>query len=57
MEEVLEIICSAQLENVDAGALFCYVEEGHTYSLAVLNHEVNVLFRRIYGNRNILIFV
>jgi hypothetical protein len=44
IEEVLEIIAIAELEDVDAGALFCDVEEGHEYSLAVLNHEVNFLF-------------
>ena len=29
VEEVFEIIGAAELEEVDLGALFCYIEEGH----------------------------
>jgi hypothetical protein len=41
---VLEIISAPELEDVDSGALFCYIEEGRIYKLVVLNHEVNHLF-------------
>jgi len=33
IKEVLEIICAAKLEDVDARALFCYIEEGHDNKL------------------------
>ena len=33
IKEVLEIINAAELEDVDAWALFCYIERGHDYKL------------------------
>jgi hypothetical protein len=33
IEEVLEIIGAAELEDVDAWVLFCYVEGRHDYKL------------------------
>lgn len=35
--EMPEIICAAQLEDVDTRALFFYVEEGHEYRFIVIN--------------------